>query len=312
MRTPTKLFFPLAAGLLIVTSCKQEPAMNIKEMVQSTRDNYYQTVQPTAPAQADQTITIDPAATAQTIKGFGTCFNELGWASLKKLPEETLCDIFAELYEPGKGANFNRARMSIGANDFALDYYSCDDTDGDFELKNFSIERDKETVIPMMKLALAANPDIYWFASPWCPPKWMKLTKHYAERSISKKLIERMKKAQEAAAKAQGPKPGEEGGVSATSGFFSDGPLAFRMEPQENDALPGEEGMEGKTSFNMKPEYLDAYARYFGKFVDAYRAEGVNIQMVMPQNEPNSAQPYPSCCWLSRDLNIFVGQYLGP
>ena len=164
----------------------------------------------------------------------------------------------------------------------------------------------------MMKLALAANPDIYWFASPWCPPKWMKLTKHYAERSISKKLIERMKKAQEAAAKAQGPKPGEEGGVSATSGFFSDGPLAFRMEPQENDALPGEEGAEGKTSFNMKPEYLDAYARYFGKFVDAYRAEGVNIQVVMPQNEPNSAQPYPSCCWLSRDLNIFVGQYLGP
>ena len=234
------------------------------------------------------------------------------WASLKTLPEETLRDIFAELYEPGKGANFNRARMSIGANDFALDYYSCDDTDGDFELKDFSIERDKQNVIPMMKLALAANPDIYWFASPWCPPKWMKLTKHYAERSISKKLIERMKKAQEAAAKAQGPKPGEEGGVSATSGFFSDGPLAFRMEPQENDALPGEEGAEGRTSFNMKPEYLDAYARYFGKFVDAYRAEGVNIQVVMPQNEPNSAQPYPSCCWLSRDLNIFVGQYLGP
>ena len=312
MRTPTKLFLPLAAGLLIVTSCKQEPALSIKEMVQSTRDNYYQTVQPTAPAQADQTITIDPAATAQTVKGFGTCFNELGWASLKTLPEETLRDIFAELYEPGKGANFNRARMSIGANDFALDYYSCDDTDGDFELKDFSIERDKQNVIPMMKLALAANPDIYWFASPWCPPKWMKLTKHYAERSISKKLIERMKKAQEAAAKAQGPKPGEEGGVSATSGFFSDGPLAFRMEPQENDALPGEEGAEGKTSFNMKPEYLDAYARYFGKFVDAYRAEGVNIQVVMPQNEPNSAQPYPSCCWLSHDLNIFVGQYLGP
>ena len=173
--------------------------MSIKEMVQSTRDNYYQTVQPTAPAQADQTITIDPAATAQTVKGFGTCFNELGWASLKTLPEETLRDIFAELYEPGKGANFNRARMSIGANDFALDYYSCDDTDGDFELKDFSIESDKQNVIPMMKLALAANPDIYWFASPWCPPKWMKLTKHYAERSISKKLIERMKKAQEAA-----------------------------------------------------------------------------------------------------------------
>ena len=62
----------------------------------------------------------------------------------------------------------------------------------------------------------------------------------------------------------------------------------------------------------MEPEYLDAYARLFGKFVDAYRAEGVNIQMVMPQNEPNSDQNFPSCCWTAADLNTFVGQYLGP
>jgi glucosylceramidase len=32
----------------------------------------------------------------------------------------------------------------------------------------------------------------------------------------------------------------------------------------------------------------------------------------MPQNEPNSAQPYPSCSWTSKDLNTFVGKYLGP
>ncbi|MBR5067987.1 MAG: glycoside hydrolase family 30 protein [Bacteroidales bacterium] len=300
------------SGLLVLTSCQTNSKMSIKEMVQSSRDNYYQTVQPVAPTQADQTIAIDVNATAQTVKGFGTCFNELGWASLKILPEQTLKEIFAELYEPGKGANFNRARMSIGANDFSLDYYSCDDTNNDFELKDFSIERDKETLIPMMKYALSANPDIYWFASPWCPPRWMKRTKHYAERAVTQQMIDRMKQAADNANKKRGPKPGEEGGVSATSGFFSDGPLAFRMVPQQNDAKPNEEGSEGQTSFNMKPEYLDAYARYFGKFADAYKAEGIDIKMVMPQNEPNSAQPYPSCCWLSRDLNIFVGQYLGP
>lgn len=80
MRTQIRLFFSLAAGLLILSSCKQEPSMSIKEMVQSTRDNYYQTVQPVSPTQADQTITIDPAATAQTVKGFGTCFNKIGRA----------------------------------------------------------------------------------------------------------------------------------------------------------------------------------------------------------------------------------------
>lgn len=303
-------------ALFALTACQQDAPLQVKEMVQSTRDNYFKSVTPQLVAEAPTdssalTVVIDTTKYDQTIKGFGTCFNELGWASLKLLPEDTLKAIFAEMYTPA-GANFNRARMSMGSNDFALDYYSPDDTDGDFELKDFSIERDKQNVIPMMKLALEANPDIYWFASPWCPPRWMKLTKHYAERFVNMALMQRMMKAVAEANKAQGPKPGEAGGVSATAGFYNDGPLAFRMEPKENDAKPGEEGTEGVTSFNMKPEYLDAYARLFGKFVDAYKAEGVNIQMVMPQNEPNSNQPYPSCCWTSKDLNTFVGQYLGP
>lgn len=295
-----------AASML--ASCQQN--VGLKEWTISSRDNYFQPVEcNVSDAVVDaKTICIDPSATAQTIKGFGTCFNELGWASLQLLPEATIDEIFTELYTPA-GANFNRARMSMGANDFALDYYSPADTDGDFELRDFSIERDKQTLIPMMKHALQANPDIYWFASPWCPPRWMKKTKHYAERAVTQEMVERMK-AREEARKA--PKPGEAGGVSATSGFYNDGPLAFRMQPQVNDAVPGEEGTEGRTSFNMQPEYLDAYARLFGKFVDAYRAEGINIQMVMPQNEMNSAQPYPSCCWTSEDLNTFIGQYLGP
>jgi glucosylceramidase len=34
--------------------------------------------------------------------------------------------------------------------------------------------------------------------------------------------------------------------------------------------------------------------------------------MIMPQNEFNSCQPFPSCTWLSSGLNKFVGEYLGP
>ena len=39
-----------------------------------------------------------------------------------------------------KGANFTMARMPIGANDFSRDWYSYNETDGDFEMKNFSIK----------------------------------------------------------------------------------------------------------------------------------------------------------------------------
>ena len=32
----------------------------------------------------------------------------------------------------------------------------------------------------------------------------------------------------------------------------------------------------------------------------------------MPQNEFNSAQIFPSCCWTSASLANFIGNYLGP
>lgn len=289
----------------VLAGCQQSKELKITEMVQSERDCYYQAVEPQMADSAAETLVIDMSMTDQTLKGFGTCFNELGWASLQLLPEETLQGIFRELFT-AEGANFNRGRMSMGANDFALDYYSPDDTEGDFELRDFSIERDKQTLIPMMKMALQANPDIYWFASPWCPPRWMKKTGHYAEKAITQEIEDAMKQMWDAQKQATEP------GVSATTGFFSQGPLAFRLSLRVNDAKQGEEGYEGGTSFRMEPEYLDAYARLFGRFCDAYKAEGIDIRMVMPQNEMSSAQPYPSCCWTHDDLRIFVGQYLGP
>jgi glucosylceramidase len=313
------------AGIMLA-ACNKPATPTLTEWVSTTYENPWQTLSlegVTSDTTAN-TIEIDPTLTVHTIDVFGTCFNELGWASLKVLSDEQLSEIFSEMFEPGKGANFLRGRMSIGANDFALDYYSCDDTDGDFELKDFSIERDKQNIIPMIKWAQKYQPNLLMWASPWCPPKWMKLHgKHYAERAVTPEIIaQREKRMKEMMAKreaeakkqaeAQGIKPGEQGGVSATSGFFTQGALAFRMEPRVNDAVPGEEGFENVTSFNMDPKYLDAYARYFGKFVDAYKAEGIPVTRVMPQNEPNSAQPYPSCSWTSKDLNTFVGKYLGP
>lgn len=43
--------------------------------------------------------------------------------------------------------------------------------------------------------------------------------------------------------------------------------------------------------------YADAYAQYFVKWIQAYQAEGINIDHVQPQNEPGWTQGYPSCAW---------------
>src|SRR5882724_10793034 len=112
-------------------------------------------------------VEINLTGSLQTIEGFGTCFNEAGWTSLSFLPDSTREHIFRELFAPGAGANFTICRMPLGANDFSRDWYSYDEKDGDFDMKNFSIVNDKETLIPFIKKAQTYNPALKLWASPW-------------------------------------------------------------------------------------------------------------------------------------------------
>jgi glucosylceramidase len=57
---------------------------------------------------------------------------------------------------------------------------------------------------------------------------------------------------------------------------------------------------------------LKAFALYFVKFVQAYAAETINVEIVSPQNEPNYQQNYPSCHWDTATFVNFTGKYLGP
>ncbi|MEO0033599.1 MAG: hypothetical protein RIS94_3357, partial [Pseudomonadota bacterium] len=65
-------------------------------------------------------------------------------------------------------------------------------------------------------------------------------------------------------------------------------------------------GHEGTDSFILEDRYLEAYARYFRRYVEEYAREGIRISAVMPQNEFNSAQPFPSCCWTPEGLARFI------
>lgn len=68
---------------------------------------------------------------------------------------------------------------------------------------------------------------------------------------------------------------------------------------------------EGTDMFIQHDKYFDSYAEYFAKFIDGYRAAGINIEMVMPQNEFNSPQVFPSCTWTPDGLARFIAK-LGP
>ena len=208
----------------------------------------------------------------QIIEGFGACFNELGWTSLNSLGQSDRETVLKELFAPGVGGNFTICRMPVGANDFARDWYSYNETEGDFEMKNFSIANDLQTLVPFIKNAKQYNPSLKIWASPWSPPSWMKWNKHYACASTNVVMDKKF----------------------------------------QNGLDNAKQGKEGTNQFIQKDEYFKAYALYFSKFIKAYRDQGINIAAVMPQNEFNSCQIFPSCTWTSAGLAKFIGSYLGP
>ena len=111
----------------------------------------------------------------QKMFGFGGCFNEQGYEALKTLPENKQDSLLKELFAADSEAcKLNFCRMPIGANDYAMDWYSLDETPGDYALEHFSIDRDKERLIPYIQKAKTYAPDLKLFASPWSPPTWMK------------------------------------------------------------------------------------------------------------------------------------------
>jgi len=113
----------------------------------------------------------------QRIRGWGGCFNELGAIALNSLPSARRTALLRELFHPAGGCRFNLCRMPIGANDYAAEWYSHDETDGDFSMRHFSIGRDRVHLLPYIKAALALQPGLRLFASPWSPPTWMKFPK---------------------------------------------------------------------------------------------------------------------------------------
>lgn len=62
----------------------------------------------------------------------------------------------------------------------------------------------------------------------------------------------------------------------------------------------------------LLPEYRDAWAKYYTKFIRAYEKEGINIWGITVQNEPEAVQTWDSCIYTELEERDFVRDYLGP
>ncbi len=62
----------------------------------------------------------------------------------------------------------------------------------------------------------------------------------------------------------------------------------------------------------LLPEFYEAWAQYYAKFIKAYESEGVPIWGLTIQNEPMATQRWESCIYTAEEERDFLKNHLGP
>jgi glucosylceramidase len=123
-------------------------------------------------AAADQ-IQLDPSKKFQEILGFGGAFTDAACYMFHRLAPAAREQLLHEMFHPSE-MGLSVCRTCIGSSDYSASLYSFDDGPADPDLTRFSIEHDREYILPVLREARKANPELFLFSSPWSPPGWMK------------------------------------------------------------------------------------------------------------------------------------------
>lgn len=182
----------------------------------------------------------------QEITGFGGSFTEASASLLNRLSPENK-DKILEAYFGDTGAKYSLTRTHMNSCDFSLSNYSYAPVEGDVDLTHFSIDEDRDDLIPMIKGAMEKSSEGFKIlSSPWTAPPWMK---------------------------------------------------------DNNDWRGGK----------LLPKYHATWALFFSKYLDAYKAEGIDIWGFTVENEPlGNDKNWESMHFSPKEMTDFVVDHLGP
>ena len=121
----------------------------------------------------NKVLNVFPEYTYQTFIGFGGAFTDASGLCYNVLPTDKKENLIKDYFSQA-GLNYNIGRLPIGSSDFSEKPYSYTSKK---DLSDFSIKRDEKNIIPFIKKARIENPLLMFIASPWSPPKFMKLNK---------------------------------------------------------------------------------------------------------------------------------------
>lgn len=139
----------------------------------SSSESYF-----TGQANSDPAIIVDTTITYQTIDGFGNCLTGGSAILLNAMSSGAREALLEELFgTAGNAIGISYIRISIGASDLSDKVFSYDDMpvgESDPDLLHFSIDAEKDDLIPVLKQILQINPSLKILGSPWSAPVWMK------------------------------------------------------------------------------------------------------------------------------------------
>lgn len=240
----------------------------------------------------DPLLTLSGQEKGHEFRAWGTCFNELDLDALRLLPDEAQQEIMHNMFAPDGELKFTRGRLTMNANDYSRSWYSCDTVAGDFQLRYFNIEHDKQNVIQLIHMAQRHQPALTFWVSPWSPPAWMKINNDYPVISSRYNSQPREKD------------------YLLFEGIGQIDETEVMQAGQQKGVFPRRLAVQDYMI--QDPRYLQAYADMFSRFIDLYAAENIPIDMVMYQNEAYSYTPYPGCAWTAEGTVRFNRDYLVP
>ncbi len=110
----------------------------------------------------------------QLWEGFGGGFSERGWEALAALRPGERKRAVHTLFNHEEGCRFHYGRIPVAASNLAVNPYSHNDTCGDLLMRHFSVERDRDRLLPFVRIPLERIRKFKVVACPWSPPEWMK------------------------------------------------------------------------------------------------------------------------------------------
>lgn len=230
----------------MLSACTSVDPLEVEVYETSANGHQLQKVVDFSAGEQPVRLNIIPDKTFQTITGFGGSFTEASASLLNRLSKPNREKIL-NAYFGESGANYSLTRTHMNSCDFSLSNYSYAPLEDDKELTSFTIDEDRDDLIPMIKEAMAISKDGFKIlSSPWTAPPWMKDNKDWR------------------------------GG-------------------------------------KLLPEYYDSWALFFSKYLEAYKAEGIDIWGFTVENEPlGNNNNWESMHYTPEEMTEFVKNHLGP